>query len=126
MTMSEILNANPTIRNASDLPSRRRQLSSQTSNKSPLGLFASTVPTSAYPPDPFSPAVSDPENSDSEDDSVDPIDEQEIYGIATLIIYLNMTSYQQKSALFRPIKLELIMFCCPQANKWYRSHCPYR
>ncbi len=86
--MSEILNANPTIRNASDLPSRRRQLSSQTSSKSPLGLFASTVPASAYLPDPFSPATSDPDNSDSEDDSVDPIDEQEIYGIASSFSYL--------------------------------------
>lgn len=110
--MSEILNANPTIRNASDLPSRRRQLSSQTSSKSPLGLFASTVPASAYLPDPFSPATSDPENSDSEDDSVDPIDEQEIYGIASSFSYLNLTFYPPYLHVLivsPPIHLKLIL-----------------
>ncbi|KAL8823193.1 MAG: hypothetical protein Q9191_006083, partial [Dirinaria sp. TL-2023a] len=79
--MSEILNANPTIRNASDLPSRRRQPSpsSSSSTKTSLGLFSSTVPASAYAPDPFlSPGSSDSEISD-DDDTVEPIDEQEIY-----------------------------------------------
>ena len=113
--MSEILNVNPTIRNASDLPSRRRQLSSQICSKSPLGLFANTVPASAHLPDPFSRAISDPENSDSEDDSVDPIDEQEIYGIASSIFYLNRT-YLQMPIQFRPIKLMLVIFNCHWAD----------
>ena len=117
MTMSEILNANPTIRNASDLPSRRQHFSCQTSSKSPLGLLASTVPTYAYLPDPFSPAISDPENSDSEDDSVDPIDEQEIYGIASSIFYLNMTPYLPIPILFRPIKVERFMSYGHRANQ---------
>ena len=78
--MSEILNANPTIRNASDLPSRRRQDTSQSLSKTPQGLFASIVPASAYLPDPFSPHSSDSDISDKDDDEIEPIDEQEIYG----------------------------------------------
>ena len=83
--MSEVLNANPTIRNASDLPSRRRPSSSQHPHKSsrtPLGIFASTVPAAAYIPDPFSPSLpSDSESSGEEDDIEEPIDEQEIYDL---------------------------------------------
>jgi len=79
-TMSEILNANPTIRNASDLPSRRRQGDSHSSSKTPKGLFASTVPPSAYLPDPFAPHSSDSETSDNDEERIEPIDEQEIYG----------------------------------------------
>ncbi|KAL9126626.1 MAG: hypothetical protein Q9217_004346 [Psora testacea] len=82
--MSEILNANPTIRNASDLPSRRRQDTTQSSHKSPLGLFSTTVPASAYLPDPFSPlTLSESEGSD--DDADEPIDEQEIYDLISPI-----------------------------------------
>ena len=90
--MSETLNANPTIRNASDLPSRRRQPSSSSSTKSSLGLFSSTVPASAYAPDPFAHAgFSDSENSD-DNDTVEPIDEQEIYGeLATFQYHLGMS-----------------------------------
>ena len=95
--MSEILNANPTIRNPTDLPSRRRHdsSSSKAGNK-PLGLFASTVPAAAYLPDPFSPTdlpeLSDGSSSngdDDGDDAVEPIDEQEIYGtFSTTILIL--------------------------------------
>ena len=86
--MSEILNANPTIRNASDLPSRRRPSPSQhartSSKKPPLGIFASTIPAAAYLPDPFSPSSDlstsdEEENSDAEEE--EPIDEQEIYDL---------------------------------------------
>lgn len=79
--MAEVLNANPTIRNASDLPSRRRQGPDQPSSNKPKGLFSGTVPPSAYLPDPFSPSSSsDSELSDNDDAEVEPIDEQEIYG----------------------------------------------
>ena len=80
--MAEVLNANPTIRNASDLPSRARHGHPQPSSKVPKGLFASTVPQSAYLPDPFSPSSSlDSDLSDDDDDAaIEPIDEQEIYG----------------------------------------------
>jgi hypothetical protein len=78
--MSEILNANPTIRNASDLPSRPRQGTIQSLSKTPRGLFASTVPASAYLPDPFSPHSLDSDLSEEDDNEIEPIDEQEIYG----------------------------------------------
>ena len=78
--MSEILNANPTIRNASDLPSRRRKHSSGSSTKTYLVLFSSTVPASAYAPDPFAHAGFPDSDSSEDDDTVEPIDEQEIYG----------------------------------------------
>ena len=75
--MSEILNANPTIRNASDLPSRRRHEDSHSQSKAPKGLFASIIPPEAYLPDPFEPQSPYSEVSDEEEE---PIDEQEIYG----------------------------------------------
>lgn len=85
--MSDGFNANPTIRNASDLPSRRRQTSAhQPSSNASLGLLTSTIPPSAYIPDPFSPSPpsSDEESSDEDADLVEPIDEQEIYGAHSL------------------------------------------
>lgn len=79
--MSEILNANPTIRNASDLPTRRQRNASQSSRQNTLGLFSSNIPSSAYLADPFSAASGSSSDSDSEEDSSsEPIDEQEIYG----------------------------------------------
>lgn len=79
--MSEVLNANPTIRNVSDLPSRHGQISKRPSRKGSLGLLTSTIPSSAYTPDPFSsPSSSSDVGSSDDDDVVEPIDEQEIYG----------------------------------------------
>lgn len=85
--MSDGFNANPTIRNASDLPSRRRRTPiQQPSSKASLGLLTSTIPQSAYIPDPFSPfpACSHWETSDEDADVAEPIDEQEIYGAHSL------------------------------------------
>ncbi|MCJ1262157.1 hypothetical protein MMC22_002027 [Lobaria immixta] len=87
--MSDGFNANPTIRNASDLPSRRRQTSAhQPSSNASLGLLTSTIPPSAYIPDPFSPSPpsSDEESSDEDADLVEPIDEQEIYDLISPIV----------------------------------------
>lgn len=79
--MSEIQNANPTIRSAADLPSRRRQTPIKTTKKPSLGLLASVVPPSACSSDPFTLLeASGSENSD-DDDTYEPIDEQEIYGM---------------------------------------------
>ncbi|KAL8828984.1 MAG: hypothetical protein Q9170_006363 [Blastenia crenularia] len=79
--MSEILNANPTIRNASDLPTRRREQNKKSRSKRPFGLLSSIIPDSAYILDPFNPSSSsESENSDDEDE-VEPIDEQEIYDL---------------------------------------------
>ena len=82
-------NENPTILNASDLPSRKQQtkrvLSSGLSHGD-IGLLSSIAPT-AQPNDPFSTGnVSDPlssgedEDSDGDDFDIEHIDEQEIYG----------------------------------------------
>ncbi|KAL8785583.1 MAG: hypothetical protein Q9195_008569 [Heterodermia aff. obscurata] len=77
----ETLNANPAIRNTSDLPSRRRQTSPHSSKQYALGLFSSTVPACAYSPDPFTPSTSSDEENSDDDDIVEPIDEQEIYDL---------------------------------------------
>ena len=82
----EILNANPAIRNTSDLPSRRRQASPHSSKQHALGLFSSTVPACAYSPDPFAPSTSSDEENSDDDDIVEPIDEQEIYGMSRDLI----------------------------------------
>ncbi|RPB27089.1 hypothetical protein L211DRAFT_834764 [Terfezia boudieri ATCC MYA-4762] len=87
-------NENPTILNASDLPSRKRQikrrLPSGLSNVD-MGLLSSIGPT-AEPNDPFSTGnVSDPlssgedEDSDGDDFDVEQIDEQEIYDLISTI-----------------------------------------
>lgn len=80
--MAEVLNANPTIRNASDLPTRRRRTSS-TSKKHPLGIFASSIPSSTYLSDPFEAAPVSTGTESDEDDVAEPIDEQEIYGTSS-------------------------------------------
>ena len=75
--MAEVLNANPTIRNASDLPSRRR-LSSSNERKNDLLSLITGSPSSDEFADPFdTPPSSTFSGSDEE---FEPIDEQEIYG----------------------------------------------
>lgn len=72
-------NANPTILNASDLPTRRQVQRKKVASPLTSGL----VP--AYAQDPFASHKAEFSDSDeSEDDSVvEPIDEQEIYGELT-------------------------------------------
>ena len=77
-TMSEVLNANPTIRAASDLPTRRGRTPSSTSAKRPSGFFSTIIPSPTYLNDPFDEPSTTESNSD---DEVEPIDEQEIYGM---------------------------------------------
>lgn len=70
-------NANPTILNPSDLPSRRRESSVKKREGAGVGLFDDLIPPYSYLNDPFdAPQSSD----DSDDGSVEDIDEQEIYG----------------------------------------------
>jgi len=111
--MSEILNANPTIRNASDLPSRRRLGDSQPSSKTPKGLFSSTIPAAAYLPDPFSPSTSsESELSDEEEDGVEPIDEQEVYG-KTISSRIPTSSAQRPDDMYYVSKSILSSPCEP-------------
>ncbi|KAF8424501.1 hypothetical protein EV426DRAFT_632694 [Tirmania nivea] len=84
------LSENPTILNASDLPSRKRQ-AKRVLSSGLCGILSSIAPT-AQPNDPFSASnVSDPlsngedEDSDGDDFDVEHIDEQEIYDLISTI-----------------------------------------
>lgn len=70
-------NANPTILNASDLPSRRQANAAKPRADGGTGLFDGLVPATTTLPDPFD-SYADSSASDSDD--VEEIDEQEIYG----------------------------------------------
>jgi hypothetical protein len=78
-------NANPTILNPSDLPSRRRDSTVKRRDDGGSGLFDDLIPRYNYLSDPFDESVS---ASDSDDDAVDNIDEQEIYGALTPLLRL--------------------------------------
>ncbi|MCJ1444210.1 MAG: hypothetical protein MMC23_004711 [Stictis urceolatum] len=80
--MADLQNANPTIRAASDLPSRRRRTSSSSSTRHPPSIFASTAP--AIPADPFDWRSQSP-LSDEDSDEPEPIDEQEVYDLISTI-----------------------------------------
>jgi hypothetical protein len=71
-------NANPTILNASDLPSRRREDTVKQRQDGSTGLFDSILPAYSYPYNSIE-APSSPEDSE-DDESPEEIDEQEIYG----------------------------------------------
>ncbi|KAF2874931.1 hypothetical protein BDV95DRAFT_303396 [Massariosphaeria phaeospora] len=75
-------NANPTILNPSDLPSRRADSSLKTRDDGGTGLFDNLIPHYNYLSDPFDSPVSP---SDSEDDSLEDIDAQEIYDLISSI-----------------------------------------
>ena len=74
-----VQNANPTILNASDLPSRRRESTVKQRKDGGTGLFDHLQPHLTYPYPSFE-APFPASDSDSEDDSLEGIDEQEIYG----------------------------------------------
>jgi hypothetical protein len=78
-------NANPTILNPSDLPSRRRDSTVKRRDDGGTGLFDDLIPRYNYLSDPFDESVS---ASDSDDDAADNIDEQEIYGALTRLLRL--------------------------------------
>jgi hypothetical protein len=72
----DVQNANPTILNASDLPSRGREDKTKPRKDGGSGLFDALLPT-FYP---YDESDSHPSSSDDEDDTAQDIDEQEIYG----------------------------------------------
>jgi metal-sulfur cluster biosynthetic enzyme len=83
-------NANPTILNPLDLPSRRRESTVKTHTNGGTGLFDTLVPAYGYPHDPFalpkssySSSSETPYSSDSDSDDALPeeIDTQEIYDL---------------------------------------------
>jgi hypothetical protein len=71
-------NANPTILNPSDLPSRRSDSTAKRRDDGGSGLFDNLIPRYNYLSDPFDDPVS-ASGSDS-DEAPEDIDEQEIYG----------------------------------------------
>ncbi|KAF2498296.1 uncharacterized protein BDZ99DRAFT_465462 [Mytilinidion resinicola] len=75
-------NANPTILNPSDLPSRRANASLKKRDDGGTGLFDHLIPAYTYLNDPFDAPAS---ASDSDDDVVEDIDEQEIYDLISTI-----------------------------------------
>lgn len=85
---AEALNANPTILNPADLPTRRRQSPGPGSKDAGLAFLAGTMSSFGDLQDPFGAAQSPPSSSgsDSEDDAaVEAIDEQEIYDLISTI-----------------------------------------
>ena len=78
----ELQNTNPTILNASDLPTRRRPSVTLKRADGGTGLFDALLPAQVFPHDPFSSSASSSSSDvDAEDDAVEPIDEQEIYDL---------------------------------------------
>jgi metal-sulfur cluster biosynthetic enzyme len=78
--MEDGKNANPTIINPSDLPTRRRKASTDKSQPNGLGTFSH--PSPPYISNPFFQALDPTSESDSDADSeVEPIDEQEIFDL---------------------------------------------
>lgn len=67
-------NANPTVLSPSDLPSRRREANVNRRQ----GLFDNLIPQYSYLNDPFEQPLY---SSDSDNDSIEDIDEQEVYGM---------------------------------------------
>lgn len=74
-------NANPTIINPSDLPSRRR---STPTAKRP-GIFDALVPAYPHAIDAYSLDEASPVSSESEDETREEIDEQEVYDLLSTI-----------------------------------------
>jgi metal-sulfur cluster biosynthetic enzyme len=78
--MEDGKNANPTIINPSDLPTRRRKASTDNSQSDGPGIFSH--PSPAYMSDPFLQALNPNSDRDSDADSeFEPIDEQEIFDL---------------------------------------------
>ncbi|KAK7191550.1 hypothetical protein DPSP01_004838 [Paraphaeosphaeria sporulosa] len=80
--MDDKQNANPTILSLSDLPSRRRGSNVKRRDDGGTGLFDGLIPQYSYLNDPFEHPLS---SSDSDDDSVEDIDEQEVYDLISSI-----------------------------------------
>lgn len=79
----EMDNANPTILNASDLPSRRSEATVKSRDDSGTGLFDGLIPRYSYLSDPFDEPLS--ASSSDDEGAVERIDEQEIYGTFTCL-----------------------------------------
>jgi len=75
--MTDKENANPTILNPSELPARRERRKGRGGSSKKLGIHNVLMAKPSYSMDPF--YMSDFSDTDSDDSTVEPIDEQEIY-----------------------------------------------
>ncbi|KAK3080047.1 hypothetical protein LTS18_003259 [Coniosporium uncinatum] len=103
-------NANPTILSASDLPSRRREAVAKKRTDGGTGLFDNLVPAYSYWNDPFEQPLSSPSDSEEDDDTVEVIDEQEIYGAPPR----NHASYPSCTTIQLPSKTIPLELYIPQ------------
>lgn len=78
MVSGELDNANPTIISVSELPSHRRRSNAKNEATKKYGIQELIMAKPSYALDPF--YMSDYSDTDSDDSTVEPIDEQEIYG----------------------------------------------
>ncbi|CBX95659.1 similar to cytoplasmic protein required for cell viability [Plenodomus lingam JN3] len=80
-------NANPTILNPSDLPSRRRESTGRRQQSGGAGFITDLIPRYSPFSDPFDAPVSatDSDNDDDDDETSEAIDEQEIYDLISTI-----------------------------------------
>jgi hypothetical protein len=78
MGSAQLDNANPTILSASDLPSHRQRRKGRDTSLKKHGVREVLMAKPSYALDPF--YLSDFSDTDSDDSTVEPIDEQEIYG----------------------------------------------
>lgn len=78
MGSGQLDNANPIILSASDLPSHRQRRKGRDTSSKGHGLRDVLMAKPSYGMDPF--YLSDFSDTDSDDSTVEPIDEQEIYG----------------------------------------------
>ena len=84
-------NANPTILNASELPSHRQRRRQKEESSSKDGIRELLMSKPSYSLDPF--YMSDFSDSDSDDSSVEPIDVHEIYGQSLKYFFLVLRGY---------------------------------
>ena len=109
-------NANPTIINPSDLPSRRRSVPTA---KRP-GIFDALVP--AYPnlADPFSSPETSSISSDSDEEAREEIDEQEVYD---LISTISDPEHPLSLGSLGVVKLDDIAIAAPTSSTLTDKHC---
>jgi len=93
-------NANPTILNPSDLPSRRNNPVIETRSDGGTGLFDGLIPTYSYLNDPFEQTSV---SSDDDSDDAEQIDEQEIFG-ENILILADVTASNIQQTLSRPFR----------------------
>jgi hypothetical protein len=99
-------NANPTILSAAELPTRRQQRKGRDASSKVEGIRAILMANPSDALDPF--YLSDFSDTDSDDSTIEPIDEQEIYGkfnmLRSFLTYVRSTFSSMQSIKVVPKK----------------------